>query len=270
MKEIILEILKNNPNIFSAVFLPVLLILITTWQSLRIKKLENKLVLDKEDQSKEIEVKFNSRKEIREQERIVHTSLVRILFDIQKLHISLSTNCDDKNCVEDGLKKFNESFESNQNLISANLLCLPSRITNHIYKFYKQLAGLIIELQGYKNADNYELAIVSVYLYSRRLADEIINVQNYIINERRKEEKVDIDFQKVEAEMMRYCCGEAPPKELREKYEKLKGISIEKLILDEQNYMNKYNFIEQEELPIAEISPQLNLMPRPQKVRINK
>lgn len=253
MKEIIKTVLETNPGLFSAVVLPVAILLITFWQNRRIKKLENKYLLDKEEKTRQMDQKFDSKKEIREQERIVHSSLVRILFDIQKLHIDLSTDCVDYKCISDGLSKFNESFDKNQKLISDNLLCLPSEIINNIYAFYKRLSELIIELKDYKDQGNQDLAMVSVYFYARLLADDIIDIQHYIIKERQKEEEAEIEFDKLKVEMMRYCCGRTPPKELRDRYEELKKVRLEKFVKEEEEYYRQFQFLDfDEELELEE------------------
>ena len=72
------------------------------------------------------------------------------------------------------------------------------------------------------------MANVVVYYSSQHLADSLIEIQDLFISQR-SELKVQCD--KTRQEMMRYCCGQEPPKELKEKYEALKATMIEQNVL---------------------------------------
>lgn len=160
----------------------------------------------------------------REQENIVYSSLVKILFQIQKLHIELSSKCRiNYNCITEAIEKFQEKFSEYQEVISDNQMYLEPKVTNKLYGFYETLGDLLIELKEIENDKKYELAIVSVYLYSKVLASTIIDIQKEL-SHIKKELKYEIK----EEDMYNFinCCGKEPKEEDIESYKKMNPLNI--------------------------------------------
>lgn len=202
-----------------AVILPIFILWLTGRQNRKIKQLEQSYDIDKYSKQKELEITFASNREKRDHEKIVHSSLIKILFEVQKLHISLSGTCTDFKCLEDATINFKEAFSKYQSIISDNQIYLSSGITNLLYSFYKILGQLMIELQDIQQAKSYEIAIVPVYEYSQQLADKIIDIQEVFISKR---SDLTTEFNKIELKEFRSCCGLQPAEHLRSKYYSLK------------------------------------------------
>lgn len=88
MNETIRLILEKNPGLINilltAVVLPLAILWLTNRHSRKMKEIE-----------KNLELNFKSKDDLREQEKKVYSSLSKILFDVQQLHVSLSGNCVD-------------------------------------------------------------------------------------------------------------------------------------------------------------------------------
>ncbi len=121
-------LLINNPGlitiIITGLFLPIGLLWLNNRNSRKLIELE-----------KQLEEKYNGNYEIKNQERSIYSSLSKILFDVQQLHVALSGTCIDKNCIENAVLKFDDSITKYHEEISNNLLYMPSIIINNIYKF---------------------------------------------------------------------------------------------------------------------------------------
>jgi hypothetical protein len=201
-------LIDNNPGLFTVLItgllLPIGVLIITNRNSRKLKELE-----------KELEQKYQGKQEVKNQEKAVYSSLSKILFDVQQLHVGLSGNCIDKNCIDGAVTKFDSSITKYHEEISNNLLYMPSIIIDNIYKFYSKISDLKISLKEWNDSKNFEMAHVSVYSYSIELADILINIQELLVSENAV---LKNNFDKAEQEMMRYCCGRKPPKEVIEKY----------------------------------------------------
>lgn len=208
MLEKILNLIIEKPEILVTILSGFLLPVILVW-------LNNYYNLKQKDREKQLDVKYNTQSEQKNQERAVYSSLSKILFDVQQLHVSLSGTCVDKNCIENALTKFDISVTKYHEEISNNLLYMPSKVIDLIYKFYSKISDLKIALKEFNDTKNYEMAHVSVYMDSSELAEILIDIQEFFIL---KDDKLVKDFDKTQQEMMRYCCGRKPPQELFDKY----------------------------------------------------
>ncbi|MEQ8414115.1 MAG: hypothetical protein RIB71_06600 [Imperialibacter sp.] len=219
--EIIKLILEQNPGIvtvlITGLILPISILWLNNKNNRKLKELE-----------KSIDVKFKTKDEIREQEKKVYSSLSKILFDVQQLHVSLSGNCVDTSCIIDALKRFDISVSNCHTEIADNMLYLSSDSINLIYGFYNTIGQLKIQLQELDRQSEYNLANVTVYYSAQELADALIQIQELFISQR---SDLKVEFDKLRQEKMRYCCGQEPPKELKEKYESLRTQMIEKNLL---------------------------------------
>lgn len=201
-------ILKNNPGlitiIITGLLLPIGLVWINNRNTRKLKELE-----------KQLDEKYKGKEIIKDQEKAIYSSLSKILFDVQQLHVSLSGSCVDKNCIEQALSKFDISITKYHEEISNNLLYMPSQIIDSIYKFYSKISDLKISLKEFNDTKNFEMAHVSVYMYSTQLADILMDIQETLIAQ---DETLRKNFDKTHQQMMKYCCGKKPPRELLEKY----------------------------------------------------
>lgn len=201
-------LLINNPGlitiIITGLFLPIGLLWLNNRNSRKLIELE-----------KQLEEKYNGNYEIKNQERSIYSSLSKILFDVQQLHVALSGTCIDKNCIENAVLKFDDSITKYHEEISNNLLYMPSIIINNIYKFYGKISDLKISLKEFNDTKNFAMAHVSVYGYSIQLADILIEIQETLIGQN---ETLKNNFNKTHQEMMKYCCGRKPPQELLDEY----------------------------------------------------
>ncbi len=213
-------IIENNPGliniILTGVFLPLGILWLTNRHNRKLKEMERKL-----------ELQYKSKDDIREQEKKVYSSLSKILFDVQQLHVSLSGTCVDTSCIENGLKKFDTEISKCHDDIADNMLYLSSGSINLIYQFYNIIGQLKIQLQELDKRKEHSMANVAVFYSSQALADTVITIQELFISQR---SDLKVQFDKTKQHMMRYCCGQEPPKELKEKYEALRTTMIEQHI----------------------------------------
>jgi hypothetical protein len=141
MQDLIKLIIQQNPGLFTilltGVILPVSILCLTNRGNRKLKELES-----------EIQLKFKTKDNIRDQEKKVYSSLSKILFDVQQLHVSLSGTCVDTSCIVDSLKKFDNSITKCHDEIADNMLYLSSESINLIYRSYNIIGQLKIQLQG--------------------------------------------------------------------------------------------------------------------------
>lgn len=131
-------------------------------------------------------------------------------------------------CIVDALKKFDTSVSKCHTDIADNMLYLSSETINLIYHFYNTIGQLKIQLQELDKTKEYSLANVTVYYSAQSLADTLIQIQELFISQR---SDLKVQFDRLRQEKMRYCCGQEPPKELKEKYEQLRTTMIEQNLL---------------------------------------
>jgi hypothetical protein len=131
-------------------------------------------------------------------------------------------------CINDALKKFDNSISKCHTDIADNMLYLSSSSINLIYEFYSTIGKLKIQLQELEKQKEYSLAHVTVYYSSQNLADTLIQIQELFISQR---SDLKVEFDKLQQEKMRYCCGQEPPKELKDRYEKVKNAMIKQSLL---------------------------------------
>lgn len=204
----IINLLTEKPETLVTILSGFLLPIILVW-------LNNRYNLNQKDKEKEIELKYSMKNNLKNHEKSIYSSLSKILFDVQQLHVSLSGTCIDQKCIDNAVTKFDESITKYHEEISNNLLYMPSKVINLIYKFYGKISDLKISLKSFNDSKNYEMAHVSVYLDSTELAEILIDIQDYFIQ---KDEVLKKDFDKTQQQMMKYCCGSKPPKELLDEY----------------------------------------------------
>ncbi len=214
-------ILDKNPGILNilltGVLLPFGILFLTNRHNRKLKETE-----------KTLDLKYKSKDDIGQQEKKVYSALSKILFDIQQLHISLSGPCADTSCIENGLKKFDASISKCHDDIADNMLYLSSDAINQLYRFYNIIGQLKIQLQELDKRKEYEMANVTVYYYSQDLADALIDVQDLFIAQR---SDLKVQFDKTKQQMMRYCCGQEPPVELKTKYEAFKSSLVQQHLI---------------------------------------
>lgn len=217
MEDILKLIIEQNPGlitiILTGVFLPIGILWLTNRHNRKLKEIE-----------KDIDLKYKTKDDIREQEKKVYSSLSKILFDVQQLHVSLSGACNDTSCIGDALIKFDNSVKKCHDDIANNMLYLSSETINLIYEFYNTIGLLKIQLLQLEKQREYSLAHVTVYYSAQNLADTLIQIQELFISQRTD---LKVEFDKLKQEKMRYCCGQEPSAEMKEKYEKIKITMVE-------------------------------------------
>ena len=197
-------------TVLSGFMLPIILVWLNNYYNLRSKGKE-----------KEIERDFNIDNEQVSHEKIIHSSLIKILFEIQKLYISLS--CDpekEEDCIVNASSQFQISFAKYQSIISDNQIFLTSSVVNELYRFYNKVGEILIDLNRIKSAGHPSIARICVYDHSQELADIILNIQEAFINKRQKLFG-DLKVIRKEMKQFRNCCGPPPPGPLREKYKNI-------------------------------------------------
>ena len=205
-------IFDKNPGLLSILLTGVLLPLGILWLTNRHSRKQ------KETESSQ-EVKYNSRVNLRHQEKIIYASFSKILFDVQQLHTFLSGIVIDSDIISTSMKKFDESVAKYHGDISGNMLYLSSPAINLIYKFYTQLSEMKIEIREINLRKAFDMAPISVYYFSQLLASTAVDVQEIFVNER---SDVKIQFDKTQQEMMQIFCGNPPSQMLKNKYDLLK------------------------------------------------
>ena len=207
----ILTFFENHPEtlitILSGFLLPIILVWLNNKYNLKTKKEENKIDLNYRINSEQITY-----------EKVIHSSLIKILFEIQKLYISLS--CDPKkenDCILNATQEFHSSFAKYQSIISENQIYLESKVVNLLYKFYNTIGNILVELNQIRQTTEQEISRVCVYDQSQILADIIIDIQQIFIGKRTS---LYDELKLIRSEMgeFRTCCGPPPDEKLRAKY----------------------------------------------------
>jgi hypothetical protein len=122
-------LLDKNPGLLSILFTGVLLPLGILW-------LTNRHNRKQKESEKSLDIKYNSKEDLRHQKRMIYASLSKILFDLQQLHTSLSDTATDSDSIINAIKRFEVSISKYHGDISNNMLYLSSPVINLIYKFY--------------------------------------------------------------------------------------------------------------------------------------
>lgn len=226
MREIIHEIIKTNPGIVTTIVttlcLPIILLIITNRQSRKQKEMEQKFEIEKEKLKKKLELGIDPENTKKIQENTVYSSLIKILFEVQKLHIELSGNCVDYKCLEKAVESFKAKFSQYQEIISENQLYLKPKITNDLYDYYQTLGNLLIEIKEIESNKKYELANVSVYFHAQQLAQIVLRIQDGL-----SELRIDLNYKVNNDELWNFvnCCGRPPKKEDVEKYKDMNPLN---------------------------------------------
>lgn len=93
-----MNLLTEKPEILVTILSGFLLPIILVW-------LNNYYNLKQKDKEKELELKYSTKNDLKNQEKAVYSSLSKILFDVQQLHVALSGTCIDQNCINNAVTK---------------------------------------------------------------------------------------------------------------------------------------------------------------------
>jgi hypothetical protein len=205
-------LLDKNPGLLNilltGVFLPLGILWLTNRYNTKLRKNE-----------KSLDLTNNSKEDLREQKKLVYSSLSKILFDIQQLHASLAGPCNDSACITYAINEFDKAVAKYHGVISDNMLYLSSAVINQIYTFYRQIGEMRASLRTINEQKAFDLANVSVYYSSQVLADTIIEVQAIFIKER---SDLKVQFDRTQQQMMKQFCGIPPNEEMKQKLEQFK------------------------------------------------
>ncbi len=205
-------ILDKNPGLLNILLTGVMLPMGILWMTNRYNK-------KMRETEKTIDLKNNSKEDLREQKKMVYSSLSKILFDIQQLHATLSGTCNDPDCITNAVKKFDESVSKYHGVISNNMLYLSSSAINQVYTFYRQISQMKTELAEINELKSFEMAKVSVFYSAQALANTVIEVQEIFVKER---SDLKVQFDRTQQEMMKQFCGAPPNVAYKKRYEQLK------------------------------------------------
>lgn len=217
------SLFKNNPGVvttlLTAFLLPIVILVLTNWKASKDKDKDHIQAIDMEKQKKEIELANKNKSSKREYENTVHACLVKILFAVQQLHVDLSRDCSQIEAANQASDKFSSTLNEYQKQIADNQISLSTKNNTSIYSFYQILSEMLIELRSLCADGNGDLAQVSVYEHAKRLADEVITLQENILRER---EELAADFDRAQLETMRHCCRSQPSAALLARYKELR------------------------------------------------
>jgi hypothetical protein len=220
------QILEITKFILPGVILPILILYLNNRHTRKIKELEQKFELDKEESVITLNQKGKRQNEKKEHEKEVYASLIKILFEIQKLNIELSGNCVDFDCLDKAISAFKDRLSIYQDKISDNQIYLNPEATNKLYEFYQEIGKLLIELKEIEDKEKYELALACVFLKSRIIALNILDLREIF---------EDVEAQKLTTEMkfkifqgFITCCGDEPQAEIVSEYLKFNPYDIAK------------------------------------------
>ncbi len=224
------------------VVLPILILWLTNRYNRKNRVLEQNYELKKIEENKRLEEKYKSKLERKNHEVVVHSSLIKILFEVQKLHISLSGRCVDYDCIDKAINEFQSKLSEIQNDIVKFQIYLSSNMINRVYKIYNLLTALLVELKEITNDNKCDIAIVSVHKHSRLLANEIIVIHNEIVQRR---DDLTNELDALDIPHFSSCCGNTPSQELIEKYEVAmnRKLEIEKELEKTPNLENRHELL---------------------------
>jgi uncharacterized coiled-coil protein SlyX len=222
MQAIIEAIVQNYQSVgeFITVLSPFIILFLTNGHASRLKKLEIELAIQEKRLEMEMSAALEASGKELDHENLVLSSLVETLFKVQKLHIDISCGQGDIGCIGRATTEFQNSLSKHQAITSDNQLYLPSQVAHHLYRFYSQLAVLLVELQDLKRTGQLDLAIACVYDYAQQFADEIVEIQSFVVQHRKA---LAVEFEKEQIKMTRYWCGVEPNPEVKARYELLKN-----------------------------------------------
>ena len=203
-----------------AILLPLIIIWLNNRHARKLKKSEQDFELNKLTAQKSVDTKYTVDEERRVHEKEVYASVIKILFEVQKLHIDLSGNCVDYRCIDTAVSNFKLSLSKYQEKISDNQIYLTPLATNQLYGFYQKIGDLLIELKEIQDKKMFHLAIASVYFRARELAmipivlKKLFDTPDFELQLKDDAQIEDEQFDKLVKENYNFinCCGSAPGK----------------------------------------------------------
>jgi hypothetical protein len=162
--------------------------------------MESQMALKKLE--KELDQKDKKNISSESQEDLTYAALTKILFDVQMLYSDLSVPSCNELCINDSLTKFKIKLYEHQSEIANNQLRLSPKTIDIIYKFYRLISNLTIDLINNKNTD-LSISLTCVSEYAEKLADTVIEYQKEILTQRHKEVPVELN----NMVNFRSCCG---------------------------------------------------------------
>ena len=219
----LLDILKFA---LPGIVLPILILYLNNRHNRKIKELEQQFALNKEEAVRKLERQYKQEGEKKENEKEVYASLIKILFEIQKLNIELSGNCVDYDCLNKAISSFKEKLSIYQEKISDNQIYLSPDATNKLYEFYQEIGNLLIELKEIQDKEKYELAIACVFLKSRMIALNILELREIFEDDEAKKITLELKFKLFKGFIT--CCGYEPSGEIITEYLKLNPYDVAK------------------------------------------
>ena len=182
-ENIILQMLDTAKFVIPCVVLPLLVLWITRRAYRKNRENERRFELEKMNRNKQLGVDLYFEKMRNDHDARLYGYLLRILFDLQKVHISLSGQIDGRH-VSRAMNNFQKKFKEYQSEIAEFQFYLSPNLTNQLYKYFGQVNEFLIEGKEIKDLKEYQLVPVSAYHYSIRLAREILETHNLLVEEK--------------------------------------------------------------------------------------
>ncbi len=221
VENIDLELALKFITALSPIVLGLGVLLISNFHNRKTKARDQEFELDKIKAENKEETVHTIEEEKRIHQKEVYASLLKILFDVQSLHIDLSGNCVDYKCIDESIAKFKSNLNRYQDKIAENQIYLSAEYTNALYGFYRLIGELLIELKDIREKKKFHLAIASVQVRASELAMNTITFSllengNSTITEEMEEE---IGFWEKYSNFIN-CCGEFPDQKITQEYVK--------------------------------------------------
>lgn len=204
--------------ILPSVILPVWLVYLNNRNTKAGKEIDAKLQIDKIKEEKKILAQGRIEDEKRLHEKSVYSSLLKILFEIQLLHIELSGNCVNYDCIKEATEKFKKCFSDHQSKISDDQIHLSAEASNILYGFYQDIGDLLIQLKEIQDQAKFNLAIAAVYFMSQNMAMKVLVLKLTCFDENKLETVDEAILQREHGNFIN-CCGQRPKREIVEEYQ---------------------------------------------------
>ncbi|MBK8497522.1 MAG: hypothetical protein IPL52_01570 [Flavobacteriales bacterium] len=206
--------------VLPSVVIPLVIIAMNNAHNRKTRASEQAFQLSMVSAEKNVASEFTVQEERRVHEKEVYASMLKILFEVQRLHIDLSGNCVDYKCIDSAVSNFKIALTTYQARISDNQIYLTPEATNELYGFYQQVGDLLTELKEIQDKQKYHLAIASVYYNSRELAMATLLLRiNFADVTAPQDEEGVAEELAVKYKNFINCCGRVPRLAIMKEYE---------------------------------------------------
>ncbi|MEM9775511.1 MAG: hypothetical protein AAF902_13095 [Chloroflexota bacterium] len=164
----------------------------------------------------------NAQNFIKESKALVYTALHKLLGQIQRLNVEISTDCVRPECIETAIKDFEKSWMHIQEHISERLYYLPKYAEDRVFKVYGIISDLMVDLRRVHEQNKCNLAIVPIREASEKLEHQIkLAKEEFANNGVSTTENREMARSHTKRRPSRSsCCGKAPSPQIKADYRK--------------------------------------------------